>query len=88
MEKTLVFIKPNCIRKKCIGEIINKFEKNNLKIIGIKTEKLEKDEAENLYYMHRGKPFFFDLVKFMISGLCVFITLEGENIINKAGKLI
>ena len=38
--------------------------------------------------MHRGKPFFFDLVKFMISGLCVFITLEGENIINKAGKLI
>ncbi len=88
MEKSLVIIKPNCIKKKCIGEIIDRFEKNKFKITGLKMEKLTRDEMENFYYLHRGKPFFNNLVKFMISDYCVFMVIEGEGVIKKIRKFI
>ncbi len=88
MERTLVIIKPNCIKKRCIGKIISRFEQNSLKIIGMKMMKLTKDEAENFYYVHRGKPFFDNLVGFMTSDICIPMLLEGDNIIEKVRELI
>ena len=88
MEKSLVIIKPNCIKKRCIGKIIDRFEKNKFKIIGLKMEKPTKDEMENFYYIHRGKPFFNNLVKFMISDYCVFMVIEGEGVIKKIRTFI
>jgi len=88
MERTLVIIKPNCYRKKCIGEVISRFEKNDFRIIGMKMLKMTKYEAENFYYMHRGKPFFEPLVEFMTSDFCVPMVIEGENVIVKVREFI
>ncbi len=88
MERTLVIIKPNCIKKRCIGEIIARFEKKDFKIIGMKMIRLTKDEAENFYYVHRGKPFFKILVEFMTSDICIPIVLEGNNIISQVREFI
>ena len=88
MERTLVTIKPNCVKKKCTGEIIARFEKNDFEIIGMRMMKLTRDEAENFYYIHRGKPFFNPLVEFMVSGTCVPMVLEGDDVIKKVREFI
>jgi len=88
MERTLVIIKPDCINKKCIGEIIDRFEKQGFNITAMKMMHLTKDEAENFYYIHRGKPFFKPLVDFMTSGNCIPMVMEGTNIIQKIRDFI
>jgi len=88
MERSLVIIKPNCIEKRCTGEIITRFEKNNFEIIGMKMMKLTKDEAENFYHIHRGKPFFHSLIEFMTSDVCIPIVLEGDGVIKRLREFI
>ncbi len=88
MEKTLVIIKPDAVKSKHIGDIISRFEKEDFNILGIKMLKLTKDEAENFYYVHRGKDFFEGLVNFMTSDRCVPMVLEGENAIKKVREII
>ena len=79
IEQTLSIIKPDAVAKNVIGEIYSRFEKAGLKIIKAQMIQLSKDEAEGFYEVHKERPFFNDLVTFMISGPVMIQVLEGEN---------
>lgn len=79
MERTLSIIKPDCVAKNCIGEVLSRFEKNNLKIVAMKLVQLTEDQAKEFYAVHAERPFYNDLVAFMVSGPVVVSALEGEN---------
>lgn len=81
IERTFSIIKPDAVAKNIIGEIYNRFEKAGLKIIAAKMLHLTKEQAEGFYAVHRERPFFKDLVSFMISGPVMVQVLEGENAI-------
>ncbi len=79
IERTLSIIKPDGVEKGVIGKIISRFETNGLKPVAIRMQHLSKQEAEGFYAVHKERPFFKDLVGFMISGPVVVMVLEGEN---------
>ena len=79
IEQTLSIIKPDAVAKNVIGEIYSRFEKAGLKIIKAQMIHLSKEEAEGFYEVHKERPFFNDLVTFMISGPVMIQALEGEN---------
>lgn len=79
MERSLALIKPDAVRNKKIGSIINHIEKESFGIIGMEMLKLTKERAQAFYAVHKERPFFNDLVEFMISGPIVAIALEKEN---------
>ncbi len=83
VERTFSIIKPNAVKKNVIGEILTRFEKNGLKVIASRMIHMSRKEAEGFYSVHKGKPFFEDLVSFMISGPVVVQVLEGEDAILK-----
>lgn len=78
-ERTLSIIKPDAVQKNVIGQIYARFEKAGLKIIAAKMTQLSRKEAESFYAVHKERPFFNDLVSFMISGPVMIQALEGEN---------
>ncbi len=82
VERTFSIIKPDAVAKNVIGEIYTRFEKNGLKIIAAKMLHLTKQQAEGFYAVHKERPFFNDLVAFMISGPVMMQVLEGENAIS------
>jgi len=88
IERTFSIIKPNAIKKNVIGEILTRFEKNGLKVIASRMIHMSRKEAEGFYSVHKGKPFFDDLVSFMISGPVVVQVLEGENAILKNREIM
>ena len=79
IEQTLSIIKPDAVAKNVIGKIYSRFEKAGLKIIKAQMIHLSKEEAEGFYEVHKERPFFNDLVTFMISGPVMIQVLEGEN---------
>ena len=79
IEKTLSIIKPDAVKKNVIGEIYSRFEKAGLKIVDAQMISLSKEEAEGFYEVHKDRPFFADLVTFMISGPVMIQVLEGES---------
>ena len=81
VERTLSIIKPDAVAKNVIGEIYSRFEKAGLKIIEARMQHLSREEAEGFYAVHKGRPFFNDLVDFMTSGPVMIQALEGENAI-------
>jgi len=81
VERTLSIIKPDGVRKNVIGQILARFEKSGLKVVGAKLKQLSQAEAEGFYAVHRERGFFADLVKFMISGPVMIQVLEGEGAI-------
>ncbi|MBA2368705.1 MAG: nucleoside-diphosphate kinase [Candidatus Protochlamydia sp.] len=83
IEQTLSIIKPDAVGKNHIGNIISRFEKASLQVVAAKMKHLTKDEAEGFYAVHRDRPFFNDLVSFMITGPVLIMVLEGENAISK-----
>jgi nucleoside-diphosphate kinase len=83
LERTLSIVKPDAIKKNVIGAIYARFEKAGLKIVAAKMMHLTKTQAEEFYAVHRGKPFYNDLVGFMLSGPIMVQVLEGENAIAK-----
>ncbi len=87
-EKTLSIIKPNAVQKNALGEIIASFEKNGLRIAGLKLTQLSRDKCELFYAEHKERPFFGELVEFMISAPVVLICLEGENAVLKNRELM
>lgn len=88
MERTLSIIKPDAVAKSAIGAINNRFEQAGLRIVGAKMMQLSKDQAEQFYAIHKDRPFFGDLVSFMISGPVMVQVLEGESAINKNRELM
>src|SRR5512139_2416711 len=88
MEKTLSIVKPDGVQKHLIGEVINRFESHGLKVIAMKMISMDKKEAEGFYAVHRGKPFFESLTRFMSSGPCVVMVLEGEAAISKTREMM
>ena len=88
MENTLSIIKPDAVAKNVIGKIVDRFESNGLKIAAMKKVQLSQADAEAFYAVHASRPFFGDLVKFMISGPVVVMVLEGENAILKNRDLM
>lgn len=87
-ERTLSIIKPDAVGKNVIGQIISRFEDAGLTVIGAKMLHLSKEQAEGFYAVHKERPFFGELVGFMISGPVVVQVLEGENAIAKNRELM
>jgi nucleoside-diphosphate kinase len=81
VERTLSIIKPDGVEKNLIGEIYRRFEKAGLRIVGAKMMHLDREQAEGFYAVHRGRPFFADLVKYMTSGPVMIQALEGVDAI-------
>ena len=88
IEQTLSIIKPDAVAKNVIGEIISRFETNDLKIIAAKLISLSDSEAGGFYAEHEGKPFYNDLIAFMTSGPVFIQVLEGEDAIAKNRELM
>ena len=88
IERTLSIIKPDAVAKNVLGEIISRFEKNNLKIIAAKLVTLSASDVGGFYAEHKGKPFYDDLIKFMTSGSVFIQVLEGEDAISKNRELM
>lgn len=87
-ERTLSIIKPDAVAKDLIGRITARFEGAGLKIVAARMMQLSEREAEGFYAVHRERPFFRDLVKFMLSGPVMVQVLEGENAIAKNRDLM
>ena len=83
VERALSIIKPDAVAKNVIGEIYSRFEKAGLRIVAAKMVQLTKEQAQNFYAVHKERPFYNDLVGFMISGPVMVQVLEGENAIAK-----
>jgi nucleoside-diphosphate kinase len=88
LERTLSIIKPDAVQKNVIGQILARFEKAGLRIIAARMKHLSRAEAEGFYAVHRQRPFFRDLVDFMISGPVLIQVLEGENAVAKNRELM
>src|SRR5512140_2572185 len=87
-ERTLSIIKPDGVEKGIIGRVISRFESQGMKPIAIRMKLLSKSEAEGFYAVHKARPFFADLVKFMTSGPVVLMVLEGEGAVAKNREIM
>lgn len=88
IERTLSIIKPDAVAKNVIGDIISRFEKAGLKVVAAKMLQLSREQAEGFYAVHKERPFFNDLVNFMVSGPVVVQVLEGESAISRNRELM
>ncbi|MBC2717744.1 MAG: nucleoside-diphosphate kinase [Desulfobacteraceae bacterium] len=88
MERTLSIIKPDGVSRGLIGDVIKRFEKNDIKIIAMKMVHLTQEDAEKFYAVHKERPFFASLTEFMTSGPIIPMILEGENVIEKNRSLM
>lgn len=88
MERTLVMVKPDAVTRNQVGEVLRRFEAAGLTIRALKMVCLDRREAEGFYQVHRGRPFFESLTRFMSSGPIVAMVLEGEDAIARVRKLM
>jgi nucleoside-diphosphate kinase len=88
VERTLSIVKPDAVEKNIIGKIYSRFEGKGLKIVAARMLHLSRAQAEGFYAVHRGRPFFNDLVEFMTSGPVMVQVLEGDNAIQVNRELM
>jgi nucleoside-diphosphate kinase len=88
MERTLIILKPDAVDRRLVGEIIARFERKGLQIVGLKLGMIPQSTAERHYEQHRGKPFYPGLLKFMTSSPVVLLALEGNRVIEVARKMM
>ncbi len=88
MERTLVFIKPDGVRRGLVGEILRRFEQKGLRIVAMKMLTMDRDLAERHYAPHKGKPFFEELIRFITSGPIVAFVLEGPQAVSVVRTLM
>ena len=88
LERTFSIIKPDAVKKNAIGEIYDRYERAGLRIVGARMVHLTSDQAEAFYVVHKDKPFYDPLVKFMASGPVMVQILEGENAIERNRELM
>ncbi len=88
VERTLSIIKPDAVAKNVVGQIYSRFEGAGLKVLAARMMQLSEKQAEGFYAVHRERPFFRDLVKFMVSGPVMIQVLEGDNAIAKNRDLM
>ena len=88
LERTLSIIKPDAVKKNVIGQILARFESAGLRVVAARMMHLSRAEAEGFYAVHRGRPFFADLVEFMTSGPVLVQVLEGDSAIAKNRELM
>jgi len=88
MERTLSIIKPDGVSRGLIGEVVRRFEKNNIRIAAMKMIYMTKIQAQGFYAVHKERPFFGSLTDFMSSGPVVVMVLQGENVIAKNRELM
>jgi len=88
MEQTLSIIKPDAVAKGVVGKILDRFESNGLRVAATKMMQLSRKDAQDFYAVHKERPFFTDLVEFMVSGPVVVSVLEGENAVAKNRDLM
>ncbi|WP_457568251.1 nucleoside-diphosphate kinase [Desulfurobacterium sp.] len=88
VERTLVIVKPDAVKKNAVGDIIRILQENDLKLIALKMIHMSKEEAKGFYIVHKDRPFYDELTDFMSSGPCVPMVFEGENAIAKVREII
>ena len=88
LEKTLSIIKPDGVQKNVVGECLSRFEKAGLKIVASKMTQLSEADAKRFYEVHKDRPFYADLVKYMISGPVLVSVLYGEEAISKNRQIM
>jgi nucleoside-diphosphate kinase len=88
IERTFGIIKPDAVAKGAIGGVIDLIEKGGLRVVGLRLKQITDAEAQGFYAVHKERPFFKDLVKFMTSGPAVVMALEGENAITRYRELM
>ncbi len=88
VERTLVIVKPDAVKKNAVGDIIRILQENELKLLAIKMVHLTKEQAKRFYIVHKERPFYDELTDFMSSGPCVPMVFEGENAISRVREII
>src|SRR3954471_20759415 len=88
IERTFGIIKPDAVAKGAIGGVIDMIEKGGLRVVGLRLKQITEAEAQGFYSVHKERPFFKDLVRFMTSGPAVVMALEGENAISRYRELM
>jgi nucleoside-diphosphate kinase len=88
IERTFVMIKPDSVVRGLIGEVLSRLERKGLKIVGLRLIHMSVDEANSLYAVHKGKPFFNDLTAFIRSAPVVVMAVEGESAVAVVRRLI
>jgi nucleoside-diphosphate kinase len=88
MERTLSIVKPDGVKKNLIGDVIRRFEKNNLRIVALKMLRVSKKEAMDFYIVHKNKPFYDSLTNFLSEGSIVVMVAEGDSAISKVREIM
>lgn len=88
MERTLIIIKPDATKRNLVGAILSKFEESGFSIVAARMVRLRREDAERFYSVHRERPFFNDLVEYMISGRVLPCVLEGDNAVFRVREIM
>ncbi|MDW8083788.1 MAG: nucleoside-diphosphate kinase [Candidatus Caldarchaeum sp.] len=88
MDRTFVILKPNAVTRGLVGEIVSRFERKGLKLVELQMRRMTRDEAARLYEVHKGKPFYDDLLEAITAGPVVLMVLEGRQAVDVVRKLI
>src|SRR5687767_5515185 len=88
MQRTLILLKPDCVQRRLVGEVIGRFERKGLRLAGLKLVQAGRDLAEKHYAVHKGKPFYDSLLQFLTSGPTVAMVWEGREAVAVARTMM